>query len=63
MKKVNPLYILNPLHISKIKFGNGQGGRVLVAFALKLFTFKKCTHVKKKLLNLLSYTFIFTYYY
>ena len=37
----------NPLHISKMKFGNAQGGHVLVASALKLLTFKKCTYVKK----------------
>ena len=43
----------NPLYISKIKFGNGQGGHVLITSALKLFTFKKCTYAKKKKLNLL----------
>ena len=35
------------LYISKIKLGNGQGGRVLVASALTLFTKKKCTYLKK----------------
>ena len=38
----------NPLYISKIKFRNGQGEHILVAFALELSTFKKCTYVKKK---------------
>ena len=31
----------------KKKLGNGQGGRVLVASALTLFTNKKCTYLKK----------------
>ena len=35
-----------PLYISKIKFRNGQGGHVLVVYALELSTFKKCTYVK-----------------
>ena len=33
----------NPLCISKIKFGNGQGNHVIVVSALKFFPFKKCT--------------------
>ena len=37
----------NPLCISKIKIGNGQGVHVLVVSAHKLSTFKKCTYVKK----------------
>ena len=37
----------NPLHILKREFGNGKGGYVLVVSALKLFTLKKCTYVKK----------------
>ena len=31
----------NPLYISKIKLGNGQGGHALVASVLKLFLFLK----------------------
>ena len=40
----------NSLYIPKIKFGNGQGGHVLVASALKSIPFKKCTYLKKNLL-------------
>ena len=45
-----------------MKFGNGQGGHVIVVSAIKLFPFKKYTYVKKKL-NLLQYIYIFSYYY
>ena len=38
----------NPLYISKIKFGNGPGGHVLVIYVLKLFPFKNCTYIKSK---------------
>ena len=38
----------NPLYNSKIKFGNGSGGHVLVVSALKLFPFKNCTYIKNK---------------
>ena len=38
----------NPLYISKINFGNGPGGHVLVIYVLKLFPFKNCTYIKSK---------------
>ena len=42
----------NPLYISKIKFGNEQGGHVHVLSDLKLFPFKQMLVCKQKL-NLL----------
>ena len=45
----------NPLYIPKIKFGNGQGGHVLVVSALKCFPFKKCTYVKSKSVEIYLY--------
>ena len=41
----------------KIKFGNGQGGHVLVAPVLKLFTFKKCTYAKKSFKSVVIYLY------
>ena len=48
----------NPLYISKTKFMNRQGGHVLIVFALKLFTFKKCTYA-----NIYIYIHIYIYIY
>ena len=47
----------NPLYISKINFGNGKGGHVLVVSALKLCPFKKCTYVKKTFKSVLIYLY------
>ena len=40
-----------------MKFGNGQGGHVSVASALKLFSLKKCTYVLKKVKSVVIYLF------
>ena len=48
----------NPLYISKIKFRNGQGDHVLVASALELSTFKKCTYVKKLFFSVVIHIYI-----
>ena len=47
-----------PLYISKIKFGNGEGGHVLVASALKFPTFKKCTYIKNVLIRCNIFRFL-----